>query len=267
MSNYNYFPYHDMVAFAPGAALSVQGYRADQNLSLSGAFGYTQSADANQIVAAPGHIWTPQAEQVVYARRPNNGTDLHVTFVADPPTGGPSQVLPNLAPRFPTSADFMDIAAGDLDKLPDSAGDNHDEVVVAYASPGANNQLMINVAVLDYTAPATAPPSPVAVTTAQASHTINGNEFATAANPTGILPVDNVLGVAVGDFDGDGLKEIALVHLENHQTIWVTVFRYTNDGNGHRSLQGGVRGITGRGGAVLRDRGRGGGRLRRARER
>ena len=41
VSNYNYFPYHDMVAFAPGAALSVQGYRADQNLSLSGAFGYT----------------------------------------------------------------------------------------------------------------------------------------------------------------------------------------------------------------------------------
>ena len=85
-----------------------------KNLSLSGAFGYTQPADANHIVAAPGHIWTPQAEQVVYARRPNNGTDLHVTFVADPPTGGPSQVLPNLAPRFPTSADFMDIAAGDL---------------------------------------------------------------------------------------------------------------------------------------------------------
>ena len=73
--------------------------------------------------------------------------------------------------------------------------------------------------------------------TAQASHTINGNEFATAANPTGILPVDNVLGVAVGDFDGDGLKEIALVHLEDHQTIWVTVFRYTNDGNGNRSLK------------------------------
>ena len=46
-----------------------------------------------------------------------------------------------------------------------------------------------------------------------------------------------MLGVAVGDFDGDGLKEIALVHLEDHQTIWVTVFRYTNDGNGHRSLK------------------------------
>ena len=27
VSNYSYFPYHDMVAFAPGAALSVQGYR------------------------------------------------------------------------------------------------------------------------------------------------------------------------------------------------------------------------------------------------
>ena len=130
----------------------------------------------------------------------------------------------------------MDIAADDLDKVPDSAGDNHDEVVVAYASPGANNQMAVNVAVLDYTQPAQAPPSPVAVT-AQASHTINGNEFATAANPTGILPVDNVLGVAVGDFDGDGLKEIALVHLEDHQTIWVTVFRYTNDGNGNRSLK------------------------------
>ena len=130
--------------------------------TLSGAFSYNQSADANQIVAAPGHIWRPQDEQVVYARRPNNGTDLHVTFVADPPTGGPSQVLQNLAPRLLNSADFMDIAAGDLDKVPDSAGDNHDEVVVAYASPGVNNQMAVNVAVLDYTQPAQAPPSPVA---------------------------------------------------------------------------------------------------------
>ena len=59
VSNYNYFPYHDMVAFAPGAALSVQGYRADQNLSLQRSVWLHQSADANQIVAAPGHIWTP----------------------------------------------------------------------------------------------------------------------------------------------------------------------------------------------------------------
>ena len=238
VGNYTYFPSHDMVTFVP--YFSVQGFIVDQNLRIpfAPAFSYSDfSLNTDQIVAAPGHIWLPQAEQVIYAWRPIGGSDLQVTFVADPPTSGPSQVLQNLAPRLPDSADFMDIAAGDLDKVPDSAGDNHDEVVVVYASPGPNNQLAINVAVLDYTQPAQAPPSPVAVTTAQASHTINGNEFATAANPTGILPVDNVLGVAVGDFDGDGLKEIALVHLENHQTIWVTMFRYTNDGNGHRSLQ------------------------------
>ena len=33
VGNYTFFPSHDMVAFAPGAALSVQGYRADQNIS------------------------------------------------------------------------------------------------------------------------------------------------------------------------------------------------------------------------------------------
>lgn len=76
----------------------------------------------------------------------------------------------------------------------------------------------------------------MAVTTVQASRPINGNEFATAPSQQAILPVDNVLGVAVGDFDGDGLKEIALVHLEDSKKMWVTTFRYANDGEGNKPM-------------------------------
>jgi len=183
VGNYTFFPSHDMVAFAPGANLSVQGYRADQNLNLSGAFSYSQPADADQIVAASGHIWRPQDEQVVSARR-GNGNDLAVTFVADPPTSGPSYVINDFQSRLPNgSSDFMSIAAGDLDKVPDSNGDNHDEVVVAYATSDGDIGGFAKVAVLDYTQPATAPPSPVAVTTVYASQAIAFSYF-----PNGYLP-------------------------------------------------------------------------------
>ncbi len=236
----NYFSLasHGLGTFAPGDnRIAVQGYSSDAGLSLTQVFSYDQPADADQIVAASGRIWSPDREQVVYARRWRGGSQLHVVFVNDPPTNQASHIFNDLAPRLPLSADFMDIAAGDLDKVPDSAGNLHDEVVVAYVGPGVNNQMTVNVAVLDYTAPATAPPVPAAVTSATASHTIDGNNFATAFRRQAILPVDNVLGVAVGDFDGDGPKEIAVAHIENYQRMWVTTFRYTNDGRGGRSLK------------------------------
>lgn len=232
------FPAHGAGTFAPGNnQIKLQAWRSDAGLSLSETFSYSQPADADQIVAAAGRIWSPRNEQVVYARRYLGGSQLHVVFLNAPPTNKATHIFNDLAPRLQNSADFMDIAAGDLDKLPDGAGNNHDEIVVAYASPGANNQMTVNVAVLDYTAPASSPPAPVAVSTATASHTINGNNFLVTTPTAGILPVDNVLGVGVGDFDGDGRKEIAAVHIENSKKMWITMFRYTNDGGGNRSLK------------------------------
>ncbi len=236
-SHYALFPSHDLSVFAPGNnQIDVQSYRSDTGLQLTQAYSYSQPADADQVVAASGRIWNPTNDQVVYIRR-YAGTNVDVVFQNNPAPGVSTAQLSNLVPRFDNSADFMDLAVGDLDKVPDTAGDNHDEVVVVYATPGANNQLQISVNVLDYTAPASAPPGALANTTATLSHTINGNNFATDINQDAILPVDNVLGVAIGDFDSDGQNEIAVAHISDFQTMWITTLRYTNDGQGHRSLK------------------------------
>lgn len=243
------FPSHDVGLIIPsyfGNKLEPFIYKSDQNLNLTTDFFYDQPLDADNIVAAAGHIWSPSNEQMVYARRPNGGSELHIVFAYnlryDPPIyPETSYVFSDFAPRLSDSADFMAIAAGDLDSVPDSAGNNHDEVVVAYAtnaSPGSNEVSVLKVAVLDYTAPASAPPLPVAVTTSIANVGLApNNNFATAINQDAILPVDNVLGVAIGDFNNNGQKEIAVVHLGDYQAMWISIFRYTNDGQGNRSLQ------------------------------
>ncbi len=251
-SDYFLHPSHNVAVFRPDNTYTYSPFlmgiwKSDQQLQISQVFErnypYPQpDYTPDEVVAAAGRIWiTDGREQVVYASRYNgrfDGTGLAVAFFTD--SVGAQKLLPNLADRLPQSADFIDIAAGDLDRVPDSKGYEHDEVIVAYASPGANNQLGVNVAVLDFTAP-TPPnyiaPLPLAVTSVVASHPIDGNAFYDGGYFPAILPVDNVLGVAAGDFDADGLNEIALVHLQDANTMWVTIFRYTNDGQGKRSLK------------------------------
>ena len=50
VSNYNYFPYHDMVAFVRnGPDMYLYFFSADQNLHLNEEFSTFQNSDANQI--------------------------------------------------------------------------------------------------------------------------------------------------------------------------------------------------------------------------
>jgi hypothetical protein len=225
----------------PGGATQVKNFTFNGSFAPSpGSINYNQPNDTDNFVAASGHIWMPDTEQVVYARRPGKGSQLHVVFLrpgSSPPHA--SYVFRDFAPRLPTSTDFMAIAAGDLDNLPDSAGNLHDEVVVAYAGlssdPNSKTQ-NFKLAVLDYTAPATAPPAPVAVTIIDTGASIGPNSFTYGVSTPGILPIDNVIGLAVGDFDGDGKKEIALANLVDRQTLLIQIWRYSNDGQGHRSL-------------------------------
>lgn len=248
---YNMFPSHDLMAFIPeGDMTHLTPYSFDTSLNLNAlAYEYPQpyQADSNQLVGASGRILTPDKAQAVYARR--SGSDVAVTFYG-PGSVQPSTTLPGLADRIKRpdqghgafeAADFMDIAAADLDKVPDASGNNHDEVIVAYAGTGQNNQLSVNLAVLDYTSDKLdSYPAPVATTTAVLSHTINADRFSSSPNEGNgpyVLPVDNVLAVASGDFDGDGQNEIAVLHIQDGPTSWLTTFRYTNDGQGHRTLK------------------------------
>ncbi len=248
-SRYTILPSHELMAVIPNSnQYQMRPFAADKSLNLAPIptdYSYPNDPNSNQISAATGRVLAPglnrsdKYDQIILARR--SGSNVALSFFG-PSSLAPSLVIPGLADRVPNSADFIDVAVADLDKLPDASGNNHDEVVVAYAASGPGNQLTVNLKVLDYTSDANDPyPAPVAVTSGATGHAIDGNNFASTKAPGGvqsaILPVDNVLAVAIGDFDGDTQNEIAVLSLQNAQTAWLTLFRYTNDGAGKRSLQ------------------------------
>lgn len=182
-----------------------------------------------QIAADRGRVTTQAYDQVVMARR--FGILLAIDMY-DQSMGSATQstILPGeIIPRWTDFSEFVSVRVGDLDKYTDVDGNNHDEVVVVYAGPGNNGQTTVNVQVLDYTDPSTATSfQPIGGISATASTPID-------ANPQ-IFASDNILDVAIGDFDGNGLNEIAVVYLQNQTTLWVTTFRYTNAGGGNRTL-------------------------------
>ena len=96
---------------------------------------------------------------------------------------------------------------GDLDKIPDQQGVNHDEVAIAYGS--RTGELML--AVLNYSGPSSAAPLYVTQTTVPAT--------------TFDAPIHEV-SVAIGDFDGDGQNEIAVATVR--AGIVIRFFRYVH---------------------------------------
>jgi hypothetical protein len=123
-----------------------------------------------------------------------------------------------------TLASPMSIAVGDLDKTPDSAGNNHDEIVTAYV----NTTLAVQLNVANYSASSNPNPTP-SLATLTLTHAVS--MYGT------ILPSDNLLGVTIGDFNGDGMSEIAIVHLQDDQTGWLTIVTYSTDDRGDHRLQ------------------------------
>lgn len=234
-SRYTLFPDHELLAVlshdpaAPGfeAQVSFNTFAPSADLRALPAFGPATNLPidpgAAQVGAAAGRILGPYEDQVVYAQR--SGAAVAVSLLG---YTGSTTTLAGLANQVAGSGDLFDIAVGDLDGLPDLDGNNHDEVVVCFAT-SPNGQ--VRVAVLDYTAAAPDDPAgvlPQAVTTAQSTRRIDFSE---------VQPIDAPLSCAIGDFDGDGKNEIAVVGLEGGRTLWVSTFRYRTDASGARTLQ------------------------------
>jgi hypothetical protein len=186
-----------------------------------------------QIRADAGRVTTQEYDQIVYVRRETLAVDL---FFADKNTTTPTYststldlVAPPLADRAPNLDDFLDVAVADLDKLPDANGNNHDEVVVVWASNDSGEPPYdVNVMVLDYTS------------TPGGSFAPSGTALAKTPVPIVGLPEDEngntILGVTLGDFDEDGFNEIAVTHMEDAAALQLSLFRYQNDGQGNRTL-------------------------------
>ncbi|MBA3441906.1 MAG: hypothetical protein H0T92_18765, partial [Pyrinomonadaceae bacterium] len=230
--------------FFVGTSFNLFDFSFDTNLNPT-QFG--QDANLNftgdlqmHMAAAAGRILQPDRDQVVYATRDGNtNSPVRVGFHSINEAQDVSfelAGLPRLVDRpFAFNyVDPLDVAVGDLDKIPDAVGNNHDEVVVAFASPGLNNLWQVNVAVLDYTS-STNPQAPT-ITTTTALETIDGNKINDndPPQPDVAILVESVMKTAVGDFDGDGVNEIAVVFLINGLAFDVTIFRYGRDAQGNR---------------------------------
>lgn len=200
-------------------------------LTLKEEVQYAVATDQHDAIAvAAGRFLSPEKESVAQAYR--NGSGIDVRMLKLPV----SATLTSLANRAPGCTDFFDIAAGDLDGLLWD-WERRDEVVVAYAQPGGNNKYPVRVVVLDLGAASESSPAATAQTAATAAGTLDGASILAAA----ILPLDNALAVATGDFDGNGLDEIAVAYLSGPSSLTIEIFRYsaTRNSTGHvtRSLE------------------------------
>src|SRR5271156_6123704 len=112
---------------------------------ISEASGGTGVLGLGNSVSASGHILGQDNEQLVNAGRSGASNTLNVRF----PLGGSEGLVefPNLHAPIKNTPDLIAVAVGDLDKIPDEQGVNHDEVVVAYAGPFSGPGYFINLAV------------------------------------------------------------------------------------------------------------------------
>ncbi|HEY7010498.1 MAG TPA: RICIN domain-containing protein, partial [Jatrophihabitantaceae bacterium] len=133
------------------------------------------------------------------------------------PVSEPGGVVPTWS--APTAKDPslpMAMATGDLDRAVDPGGFYHDETVIAYA----NQDKALQVRVLDYNA--------------NDSHMLVTGSTATLNVKIGAT-VDGTwypgsVGVAVGDFNGDDLNEIAVTYQNASGAFVVALLSYSADG-------------------------------------
>lgn len=133
-----------------GGINQLSSYQVDDQSKLStqiaAALGAGAPGGGNSFCGS-GRILSRDNDQLVNVGRSADGAAVAVAF----PLGGAFRLSADLLGRFNDVPDQVSVAVGDLDKVPDENGINHDEVVVAYASSsGANSFYNVKLAVLNY---------------------------------------------------------------------------------------------------------------------
>lgn len=229
-----FFPDHGITAFVPrGTFTTVTYLTTDQddklNLSryedLQRSPSTPQNSGPPQTFAAAGRILQPGRDSLITAQRFGDAGyigDVEITFPDEKPAIKPL-FLGHLLPRVANSSDFLAVTAGDLDNAVNAQGERHDEVVVARVTgqSTADGQLYYRYClnVLNY-----GNGNPAAPEVSEVSFAELAPVFGSDPNQ-GMLASDNILSVSIGDFQGDGNKEIVLTALGN-ETVLVYTFRY-----------------------------------------
>jgi len=138
----------------PNVLNSVQTF-PDGNLdsnSIKDERGLGVSWDTGGTVMAAGRIFSQDNDQLINVGRASPFDDPSLLGV-ESPSGDPTQTyyLHDLHTRIPNTPDLISVAVGDLDKIADKNGVNHDEVVLAYAQGAPPGNLKVNLTVLNYT--------------------------------------------------------------------------------------------------------------------
>lgn len=235
---YQVYPDHGVGLFQPGLGNSLQTlfYQTDGDSLLSlgnSSVIQNQTWNPTPISAVAGRILTPDHDNLVYATRvgdPSQYGPVAISFAQE----GPSVMLPdNLLPRQTDSTDFIAIAQADLDKVVDANGNLHNEVVVAHVSgQGATdgaNYYKYSIDVLNYSSGNVSSPDITSASFIDFAPIFNTNP---QSGLTHVLPVDNIMAMAIGDFAGDGNQEIAIAALGN-ATILLYTYRYQTVNGAH----------------------------------
>jgi hypothetical protein len=176
----------------------------------------------DNIGAAAGRILTQERDAVVlaYSLPSPSAAQLALRFV-DPANESLAAVLPYLAPRVPGGGDFFDIASADLDGVRALDGEYRDEVVVAYAETYPT--FAIKVVVLSGASASESYAGLELMAIADGASTLDYDSLGTGA----VRRVDAALAVTTGDFDGNGVHEIAVAYLSGPKALTLDIFRYT----------------------------------------
>ena len=240
---YYLFADDGLLAYRPGAAITATYYTTDADTKLS--LSRPQDLDSLPwdpygdgpvpIFATAGRILHSDKDSVVTATRVgkansnNNEATVAVNFLDE----GSSVALSGLLPRQPGATDFIAIGHGDLDNILGEDGNLHDEVIVARVSGEGitdRRHFGYRLDVLNYGNGDVSAPDISEASFAEIAPKDNSHQ----ANNTGLLPSDNILSIAIGDFEGNGKKEIALAALGD-TTLLLYTYRYETV-NGHHTL-------------------------------
>ncbi len=228
--SYMEWPESELFLMSPGGANTAQISLLEPDSSLSSftTLGNQVETDSEgwERAAASGRILTPEHDSVGYV----TAQDSSLKFRFYQPG---SDWLWQAADMYvPTKSNrcnsFMDLAAGDLDNYRDSQENYRDEVIIAYAGQSANNQLPVKLAVLDFSDSAEEAVLAPVLTTANTSATIDATSIVTYGD---LVCAGNALAVITGDFNGDGIDEIAVAYRLNDTQYQVDVYRYTTTVN------------------------------------